>query len=76
MATSDTVSVPMWNTRSASVRMAAMLRPEMTAPLGSPVVPEVYSWSTASSGSGSKPGSSSLTPSASRHAEKSSRATQ
>ena len=41
MATSDTVSAPMWKTRSASLRMAEMLRPEITAPLGSPVVPEV-----------------------------------
>ena len=41
MATSETVSAPMWKTRSASVRMTAMLRPEITAPLGRPVVPEV-----------------------------------
>ena len=41
MATSETVSAPMWKTRSASVRMQEMFRPEIIAPLGSPVVPEV-----------------------------------
>ena len=41
MATSETVSGPMWKTWSASRRMQEMFRPEIMAPLGRPVVPEV-----------------------------------
>jgi hypothetical protein len=54
-----------------------MLRPEIITPLGSPVVPEVYSWVITSSGSGSNPGSevSSVVP-ASLHRGYSSKDTQ
>ncbi len=41
MATNETVSAPMWKTWSASFRMHEMFLPEIIAPLGSPVVPEV-----------------------------------
>jgi len=41
MATIETVSAPMWKTRSASVRMHEILRPVIITPLGRPVVPEV-----------------------------------
>ena len=77
MATSETVSAPMRKTWSASVRMHAMFCPEIIAPLGRPVVPEVYSWVTTSSGPGSKPGSDGWAgASASRHRANWSRGTQ
>ena len=42
MATSETVSGPIWKTSTRlRLRMQEMFRPEIMAPLGRPVVPEV-----------------------------------